>query len=57
MQATGQASTQSAMPSQIFVTIVCDTVFSLKVVGFRSLIVENKVVNHNLKVSHSAMAG
>jgi hypothetical protein len=27
MQATGQASTQSATPSQVFVTIVCDTVF------------------------------
>lgn len=29
MQATGQASTQSAMPSQVFVTMVCDTVFLL----------------------------
>lgn len=28
IQATGQASTQSAMPSQVFVTIVCGTVFS-----------------------------
>lgn len=27
MQATGQASTQSATPSQVFVTIVCGTVF------------------------------
>ncbi len=30
MQATGQASTQSAMPSQVLVTIVCDTVVSLE---------------------------
>lgn len=29
MQATGQASTQSATPSQVFVTMVCGTVFSL----------------------------
>ena len=29
MQATGQASTQSAMPSQTSVTIVWATVFSL----------------------------
>jgi hypothetical protein len=29
IQATGQASTQSATPSQVFVTIVCATVFSL----------------------------
>jgi hypothetical protein len=28
MQATGQASTQSATPSQVLVTIVCATVFS-----------------------------
>lgn len=30
MQATGQASTQSATPSQVLVTIVCGTVFSRK---------------------------
>ncbi len=30
MQATGQAPTQSAIPSQIFVTIVCAIVFSQK---------------------------
>lgn len=51
IQATGQASTQSATPSQIFVTIVCDTVFSLKVVGFQSLIVEKKVVHNQWLVT------